>query len=262
VLCDSALQKNACRARQRTHRRRQAACTELCPLLRRGPGSHMMDSRRAASGAATTAGARKPPAHCTGPWMARHRTRCPFGPPGGRARRPAAAQGTHTAPPPVRSRLGPPCASPPRAVVVPRRPDSAAGRPRAPCPARGRHECGTKCGPVCRRAVAIAPAMKQGRPTSASAGSPACGSMGRAWGAWLLLALLPRARAFCVFTPDANGHVDYPSGETSVPSKAFYECDSLVSITLPSSLTSIGACLPVLAELSFSQRKFFSRRTL
>ena len=86
------------------------------------------------------AGARKPPAHCTGPWMARHRTRCPFGPPGGRARRPAAAQGTHTAPPPVRSRLGPPCASPPRAVVVPRRPDSAAGRPRAPCPARMRHE--------------------------------------------------------------------------------------------------------------------------
>ena len=100
----------------------------------------MMDSRRAASGAATTAGARKPPAHCTGPWMARHRTRCPFGPPGSVPGGPP-QRGAHTPRlPPERSRLGPPCASPPLAVAVPRRPDSAAGRPRAPCPARGRHE--------------------------------------------------------------------------------------------------------------------------
>ena len=96
--------------------------------------------------------------------------------------------------------------------------------------------------------MAIAPAMKQGRPTSASAGSPACGSMGRALGAWLLLALLPHARSdhsgncplCCAVTPDANGHVDYPSGETSVPDEAFNSCHSLVSITLPSGVTSIG----------------------
>ena len=57
---------------------------------------------------------------------------------------------------------------------------------------------------------------------------------------WLLLALLPHVRAGCAIAPDANGHVDYPSGETSVPDNAFGSCGSLVSITLPSSLTSIG----------------------
>jgi hypothetical protein len=64
--------------------------------------------------------------------------------------------------------------------------------------------------------------------------------MGRALGAWLLLALLPRARASCAVTPDANGHVDFPSGVTSVPSSAFFNCDSLVSITLPLGVTSIA----------------------
>ena len=40
---------------------------------------------------------------------------------------------------------------------------------------------------------------------------------------------------------DANGHVDYPAGETTIGSSAFQYCTTLVSITLPSSLTSIGS---------------------
>ena len=58
---------------------------------------------------------------------------------------------------------------------------------------------------------------------------------------WLALSLLlVGARAGCVITPDANGHVDYPAGETSMGSNAFYQCTSLRTITLPDSLTSIG----------------------
>ena len=63
----------------------------------------------------------------------------------------------------------------------------------------------------------------------------------RPLGACLLLALLPHARAGCAITPDASGHVDYPSGETSVPDSAFAGCDALVSISLPSGVTSIGS---------------------
>ena len=59
-------------------------------------------------------------------------------------------------------------------------------------------------------------------------------------GVCLLLALLPHARAFCVITPDADGHVDYPASETTVPSQAFVNCDALVSITLPAGVTFIG----------------------
>ena len=56
----------------------------------------------------------------------------------------------------------------------------------------------------------------------------------------LLLCALPLVHSGCVIAPDANGHVDYPAGETSMGSNAFYQCTSLVSITLPSSLTSIS----------------------
>ena len=56
----------------------------------------------------------------------------------------------------------------------------------------------------------------------------------------LLLCSLPRACPGCVIAPDANGHVDYPAGETAMGDSAFASCTSLVSITLPSSLTSIG----------------------
>jgi hypothetical protein len=56
----------------------------------------------------------------------------------------------------------------------------------------------------------------------------------------LLLCALPLVHSGCVIAPDANGHVDYPAGETSMGSHAFDGCTSLVSITLPSSLTSIS----------------------
>ena len=57
----------------------------------------------------------------------------------------------------------------------------------------------------------------------------------------LLLCALPLVHSSCVIAPDANGHVDYPAGETSMGSSAFDGCTSLVSITLPSSLTSISS---------------------
>jgi len=56
----------------------------------------------------------------------------------------------------------------------------------------------------------------------------------------LLLALLGGVAAVCRYTPDANGHVDVPYGETSIDDYAFYACDALRSITLPNSVTSIG----------------------
>ena len=65
----------------------------------------------------------------------------------------------------------------------------------------------------------------------------------------VLLLLLPCAYApcqypqnsCCLYTPDANGHVDIPPGITSIGNSAFEDCQSLVTISLPTSVTSIGA---------------------
>ena len=65
--------------------------------------------------------------------------------------RPAAAQGT---PPPSRAVALRLTAKRSWVEAVPGRPDSAANRMLSPFPAPARPECGTKCGPVCRRAVA------------------------------------------------------------------------------------------------------------
>ena len=73
------------------------------------------------------------------------------------------------------------------------------------------------------------------------AGSTSMRNMIHAPARWFALSLLlVGADAGCVITPDANGHVDYPAGEISVGNYAFQGCTALRSITLPSSLTSIG----------------------
>ena len=56
----------------------------------------------------------------------------------------------------------------------------------------------------------------------------------------VLLATLPSVRGGCAIRPDANGHVNIPYGETSIGNEAFRDCSSLISITLPDSLQSIG----------------------
>eukprot|EP00964_Phaeocystis_antarctica_P123942 scaffold87653_cov53-Phaeocystis_antarctica.AAC.2 len=43
-----------------------------------------------------------------------------------------------------------------------------------------------------------------------------------------------------LFPIDAQGHATVPEGETEIPGYAFEGCASLISITLPTSLTSIG----------------------
>ena len=55
----------------------------------------------------------------------------------------------------------------------------------------------------------------------------------------LLFALLQQSDC-CLYTPDAQGHVDVPAGVTSVPARAFQNCWSLVSIALPDGVTTIG----------------------
>eukprot|EP00964_Phaeocystis_antarctica_P141901 scaffold107039_cov61-Phaeocystis_antarctica.AAC.1 len=42
------------------------------------------------------------------------------------------------------------------------------------------------------------------------------------------------------FPIDAQGHATVPEGETELPAQAFMYCRSLISITLPASLTTIG----------------------
>ena len=44
------------------------------------------------------------------------------------------------------------------------------------------------------------------------------------------------------FPIDAQGHATVPEGETELPEYAFEDDTSLISITLPTSLTSIGTC--------------------
>ena len=56
----------------------------------------------------------------------------------------------------------------------------------------------------------------------------------------LLLIALGGVAAECLITPDANGHVIIPDGVTSIGKNTFFMCTSLISIVLPSSLTSIG----------------------
>ena len=40
--------------------------------------------------------------------------------------------------------------------------------------------------------------------------------------------------------PDKNGLATIPAGETSIPEKAYFGCTSLVSISIPDSVTTIG----------------------
>ena len=61
--------------------------------------------------------------------------------------------------------------------------------------------------------------------------------------ATLVLLALGGVTAGCLYTPDANGHATVPEGITSIGDSAFEGCDALVSIGLPSSLTSIGKSL-------------------
>ena len=48
----------------------------------------------------------------------------------------------------------------------------------------------------------------------------------------LVLATAAKAAGGCLYTPDANGHVDVPSSVTKLVTSAFYECTSLVSISM------------------------------
>ena len=63
-------------------------------------------------------------------------------------------------------------------------------------------------------------------------------------GGWLSVLLVATcaggAHAGCAYPPDVNGHVVVPPGATTVAANAFYDCASLKSVTLPSTLTSIG----------------------
>ena len=47
--------------------------------------------------------------------------------------------------------------------------------------------------------------------------------------------------AGCAIQPDANGHVDIPSSWKSIGVKAFSYCISLETVSIPDSVTSIGA---------------------
>lgn len=61
-----------------------------------------------------------------------------------------------------------------------------------------------------------------------------------------VLFFVPLVSAPCTIAPDANGHVDVPSGTTSLGNGALADCGSSTStnklrtITFPSSLTSLG----------------------
>lgn len=62
----------------------------------------------------------------------------------------------------------------------------------------------------------------------------------------LALALLPASShaffptAGCAITPDGTGHVNVPSGTTSIAQYAYFRCTALKTISLPSSLNSVG----------------------
>ena len=54
----------------------------------------------------------------------------------------------------------------------------------------------------------------------------------------MLLCIITGCVDACLIAPDAAGHVDVPAGTTSIG--GFRGCTSLVSISLPPSITSIG----------------------
>ena len=63
---------------------------------------------------------------------------------------------------------------------------------------------------------------------------------------WTVLTLLvlsqaPAALAACAIEPDANGHVTIPDGQTSIADNAFESCTTITSISIPNTVTSIGA---------------------
>ena len=46
--------------------------------------------------------------------------------------------------------------------------------------------------------------------------------------------------AGCAITPDANGHVTIPDGVKSIRKGAFYKCTTLISVSIPDSVTHLG----------------------
>ena len=48
------------------------------------------------------------------------------------------------------------------------------------------------------------------------------------------------AKCACMYPPDVNGLVTIPSSWTTIPDNAFDGCTGLKSVSLPSSLTSVG----------------------
>lgn len=58
--------------------------------------------------------------------------------------------------------------------------------------------------------------------------------------AFVLIVSPLQCSAACAIEPDDVGHVSVPEGTTSISDSAYMECTSLVSISLPSSLTQIG----------------------
>ena len=57
---------------------------------------------------------------------------------------------------------------------------------------------------------------------------------------FLLFMVASRIEAKCAVKPN-NGHVDWPSKTTAIPNKGFYNCKELTSISIPSTVRSIGS---------------------
>jgi len=57
----------------------------------------------------------------------------------------------------------------------------------------------------------------------------------------LILVYLPMAFAGCAITPDANGNVVIPAGTTSIANDAYSGCTTLISVSIPASVTGIGS---------------------
>ena len=150
----------------------------------------------------------------------------------------------------------PPHASPHTAVHARKRASSTALGTQATLPAHHQHLSLARSTPctasylAANHSSALAPAsVTQSTPLTVQLSSLRQGDTSRvlhmnyqSMSGRLLFLLLssPGVLGFCLYTPDANGHVTVPDGVERLEDYAFYECTSLVSITLPDSLTSLG----------------------